>query len=203
MKTILIPTSSEKAIPAAIKILQRGGLIALPTDTVYGLAALASNRAAIERLYIAKERSPQKAIAVLIGSEGQIDQVVEHFSAAAKRLTRLYWPGALTLVVSKNPDLPANLSPTPTIGVRMPDHAFALELLRKVGPLATTSANLSGGPNPRDAGEVLAQLDGRIELILDGGPAYSGIPSTIVDCTGTGLTILREGAISASDILNV
>ncbi len=203
MNTIRISTSSEKAIPAAIEILQRGGLIALPTDTVYGLAALASNRAAIESLYIAKERSPQKAIAVLIGSEGQIDQVVEHFSATAKRLARLYWPGALTLVVSKNPNLPANLSPTPTIGVRMPDHAFALELLRKVGPLATTSANLSGGPNPRDASEVLAQLDGRIELILDGGPAHSGIPSTIVDCTGTRLTVLREGAISASDILNV
>lgn len=190
-------------MPVAIEILRRGGLIALPTDTVYGLAAMVTNRAAIERLYTAKERSPQKAIAVLISGEDQIDQVVEHFSEAAKRLARLYWPGALTLVVSKNPELPANLSPTPTIGVRMPDHAFALELIRNVGPLATTSANLSGGLNPRDAGEVQAQLDGRIELILDGGPAYSGIPSTVVDCTGTGLTILREGAISASDILNV
>ena len=85
----------------------------------------------------------------------------------------------------------------------MPDHAFALGLLRKTGPLATTSANLSGGPNPRDAAEVLAQLDGRIELVLDGGPVPGGIPSTVVDCTGKELVILREGAILAEQIRNV
>ncbi len=177
--------------------------MAIPTDTVYGLAAMITNGPAIDRLYQAKERSLQKAIAVLIGGLEQIDQVVGYFSEDAHRLARRFWPGALTLVVPQHPGLPANLSPTPTIGVRMPDHSFTLELLRQVGPLATTSANISGGPNPRDAADVLAQLDGRIELLLDGGPAPGGIPSTVVDCTGEELVILREGAISAAQILNV
>jgi len=203
MHTILLPTSSLTALTEAITVLRNGGLVAIPTDTVYGLAAMITNGPAINRLYQAKERSLQKAIAVLIGSLDQIDQVVGYFSEDAHRLARRYWPGALTLVVPQHPGLPANLSPTPTIGVRMPDHAFTLELLRQIGPLATTSANISGGPNPRDAAEVLAQLDGRIELLLDGGPAPGGIPSTVVDCTGKELVILREGAISAEQILNV
>ncbi len=203
MNTIKLPTSSPTALTEAITILRNGGLVAIPTDTVYGLAAMITNGPAIDRLYQAKERSLQKAIAVLIGSLDQIDQVVSYFSADAHRLARRYWPGALTLVVPQHPGLPANLSPTPTIGVRMPDHVFTLELLRQIGPLATTSANISGGPNPRDAADVLAQLDGRIELLLDGGPAPGGIPSTVVDCTGKELVILREGAISAEQILNV
>jgi L-threonylcarbamoyladenylate synthase len=202
MKTYLLPTSSQSALPSAIKILKNGGLVALPTDTVYGLAALVTNSAAIERLYLVKERSPQKAIAVLVGSMDQIDQVVGLFSDDARRLARRFWPGALTLIVPQHSGLPANLSPVPTIGVRMPDHPFALELLRQAGPLATTSANLSGGPNPQDAAEVLAQLDGRIELVLDGGPVRGGIPSTVVDCTGSKFAILREGAISLNQILN-
>ena len=203
MKTLVIPTSSPIALTAAFNVLQNGGLVALPTDTVYGLAALVTDSAAIDRLYLAKVRSPQKAIAVLVGSLDQMDQVVSQFSGEASRLARRFWPGALTLVVPQHPGLPANLSPLPTIGVRMPDHAFALELLRQTGPLATTSANLSGGPNPRDAGEVFAQLEGRIELVLDGGPVPGGIPSTVVDCTGKELVILREGAIPASQIRNV
>ena len=92
--------------------------------------------------------------------------------------------------------LPENLSPLPTIGVRMPDHSFARRLLNAAGPLATTSANLSGGPNPRNASEVLDQLDGRIELVLDGGEAPGGVPSTVVDCTKPDFKILRQGAIS-------
>lgn len=203
MKTIMLPTSSPTAKTSAADILIQGGLVALPTDTVYGLAAMVTNSAAIDRIYQVKERSSQKAIAVLIGDLDQIDQVVAQFSADAYRLARHFWPGALTLIVPRHPSLPANLSPAPTIGVRMPDHSFALELLRQVGPLATTSANLSGGPNPRNAEEVLAQLDGRIELVLDGGPVTGGVPSTVVDCTGTEFKILREGAISLDQILNV
>jgi L-threonylcarbamoyladenylate synthase len=202
MNTILLPTSSPTALSTAIDILQKGGLVALPTDTVYGLAAMVTDGLAIDRLYQAKERSPQKAIAVLIGSMDQIDRVVGQFSAKARRLALRFWPGALTLVLPQHPGLPANLSPTPTIGVRMPDHSFTLDLLRQAGPLATTSANISGGLNPQDASDVLAQLDGRIELVLDGGPVPGGVPSTVVDCTGENLVILREGAIPASQILN-
>jgi L-threonylcarbamoyladenylate synthase len=203
MKTTILPISSPNAVTKAIQILKNGGLIALPTDTVYGLAALVTDSVAIDRLYQVKERSHQKAIAVLVGSLDQVDHVVGHISEDARRLARHFWPGALTLVVPKHPDLPANLSPVPTIGVRMPDHTFTLELLRQVGPLATTSANISGGPNPKDAAEVLAQLDGRLELLLDGGLAPGGIPSTVVDCTAKEFKILREGAITLAQILNV
>ena len=203
MNTITVPTSSLNAVTDAVQVLKNGGLVALPTDTVYGLAALVTNNAAIDRLYQVKERSHQKAIAVLVGNLDQVDQVVGHFSEDANRLARHFWPGALTLVLPKHPDLPANLSPLPTIGVRIPDHAFALELLRRVGPLATTSANISGGPNPRDAAEVLAQLNGKLELLLDGGPVPGGIPSTVVDCTEEEYKILREGAITLDQILNV
>jgi L-threonylcarbamoyladenylate synthase len=203
MQTSLLSTASPAAIPAALRVLRGGGLVAYPTDTVYGVAALLQDAAAIDRLYQAKERSPNKAIAVLIGELEQLDQVAAHLPAAALRLAERFWPGALTLVVPRHPGLPANLSPLPTIGVRMPDHTFARELLRQAGPLATTSANLSGGSNPRDAQEVLAQLEGRIELVIDGGAAPGGVPSTVVDCSGPQLTILREGAISAAQIFAV
>jgi L-threonylcarbamoyladenylate synthase len=196
MNTLLLPASSPSALTAALEVLHGGGLVAFPTDTVYGVAALITDAAAIERLYQAKERSAQKAIAVLIGDLTQIELVAGQFPARARRLAERFWPGALTLVVPRQAGLPDNLSPTATIGVRMPDHAFARELLRQAGPLATTSANLSGGPNPHDAQEVLAQLDGRIELVIDGGAAPGGVPSTVVDCTGDELSILREGAIS-------
>ena len=167
----------------ALAVLRAGGLVAFPTDTVYGLGVLAFNNKAVERLFQAKERSASKAIAVLIGEIGQLSSVSGQVMPVALTLARRYWPGALTLVVASHPDLPTNLSPQPTIGVRMPDHPFARALLRRAGPLATTSANLSGGANPRNAQDVMAQLEGRVELVIDGGEAPGGIPSTVVDCT--------------------
>jgi L-threonylcarbamoyladenylate synthase len=202
METLLLPTNSPATIETALRVLRGGGLVAYPTDTVYGLAALLRDAAAIDRIFQAKERSPNKAIAVLIGEHDQINLVADRLPAAALRLAARFWPGALTLVVPRRPDLPSNLSPLPTIGVRMPDHAFARELLRQAGPLATTSANLSGGSNPRDAQEVLDQLDGRVELVIDGGTAPGGVPSTVVDCSGSQIVILREGAISAAEIFS-
>lgn len=201
--TTTLPSSSLSVLPTALHILRNGGLIAFPTDTVYGLAALIGDPAAIERIFQAKLRSPNKAIAVLIGELQQVDQVAAQLPDPARRLAERFWPGALTLVVPRHPALPANLSPTPTIGIRMPDHAFARELLRQAGPLATTSANLSGGPNPRNAQEVLAQLEGRVELVIDGGDAPGGVPSTVVDCTGPELIILREGALSRAEIFGI
>jgi len=201
MNTQILSTTHPDAIPAALSVLHAGGLVAIPTDTVYGLAALLSDSQAIARIYLAKERSENKAIAVLIGELEQIDLVAESLSADARLLAAAFWPGALTLVVPRRPDLPANLSPLPTIGVRMPDHDFARRLLSSAGPLATTSANLSGGPNPRNANEVLAQLEGRIELLLDGGDAPGGVPSTVVDCTGGEIKVLRQGAITAERLM--
>jgi L-threonylcarbamoyladenylate synthase len=202
MHTQVLSIEHPDALPAALAVLHSGGLVGIPTDTVYGLAALVSDSPAIARIYQAKERSENKAIAVLIGDLDQLDLVAESMSADARCLASAFWPGALTLVVPRRPELPANLSPLPTVGVRMPDHDFARRLLRYAGPLATTSANLSGGPNPRTTVEVLAQLEGRIELLLDGGDAPGGVPSTVVDCTGNEIKVLRQGAISEEQLRN-
>jgi L-threonylcarbamoyladenylate synthase len=203
MLTELLSTGHPEAITRAVTVLKNGGLVAIPTDTVYGVAAQVHDSQAIERIYRVKERSENKAIAVLIGEMAQLSSVAGSQTQIARRLAEAFWPGGLTLVLPRHAGLPENLSPRPTIGVRMPDHSFTRRLLTLTGPLATSSANLSGGPNPRNAQEVLAQLDGRIELVLDGGDAPGGVPSTVVDCTGDKIIILRQGAIAPEQLAKV
>jgi len=203
MKTEILSVDAPGAIERALAIFNAGGLVAFPTDTVYGVAAPAFSKAGIDRLYEAKGRENTKAISVLVGSPQQLELITPNLGPAASRLAQKFWPGGLTLVVSRRIELPGNLSPLPTIGVRMPNLAFAIALLLRCGPLATTSANLSGAPDPRTAQDVLAQLDGRVELVLDGGATPGGIPSTVVDCTLAEPAILRKGAISTEDILEV
>src|SRR5574340_869411 len=200
METTILSTEDPQAVQAALAVLTRGGLVAFPTDTVYGLAADIANPNAIAGLFTAKGRDTNKAIAVLVGGVEQLDSITPGFSSAARSLAARFWPGALTLVATRRPELPDELSALPTIGVRMPDHRFALRLLRTAGPLAVTSANNSGAENPLTATDVLDQLGGRIDLVLDGGPCPGGIPSTVVDCTVPDVKILRQGAISAADI---
>lgn len=202
METILLPTSHPNVIERALEVLQSGGLIAFPTDTVYGVAAPVFNSESIERLYAVKGRENTKAIAVLLGEVEQLKLLTPGLTRAALQLAERFWPGALTLVVPSSPKLPANLSPIPTVGVRMPDHAFARELMKYSGPLATTSANISGGANALTAEEVNSQLGGRIELLLDGGRVPGGMPSTVVDCTGPEIKVLREGPISLAQLLS-
>jgi len=196
MSTIIIPASDPNALFASLDVLTAGGLVAFPTDTVYGLGCLVDRVESIDRLFVVKGRDTSKAIAVLIGEIDHLTIVSSGLSESAGSLAAHFWPGALTLVVPRNPALPANLSPLPTIGVRMPDHPFARNLLRQAGPLATTSANQSGWPSPVTAGEVLEQLNEKVDLVIDGGACPGGVPSTVVDCTGADLRILREGAIS-------
>jgi L-threonylcarbamoyladenylate synthase len=200
MKTQIISTTDPSAIQRGLEVLRNGGVIAFPTDTVYGIAVPVFDAAGIERLYEIKERGSLKAIAVLIGDSDQIESLACGVPEMARPLMEHFWPGPLTLVISSLPSLPANLSPGPTVGVRMPDHPFTLAFLRQSGPLATTSANLSGGENSLDASQVLDQLGGRIELILDGGKTAGGMPSTVVDCTGNTPVILRQGPISEDDL---
>src|SRR5512142_1344955 len=200
MITTILSTSDPTAIPRAQEILSAGGLVAFPTDTVYGVAAGLFNSQGIDRLYEAKARSANKAIAVLIAEVDQLNRLTPGFTPSARRLADRFWPGALTLVIPKDASLPANLSPLPTVGVRMPDHAFARALMGAAGPLATSSANISGESNTLTAQQVLEQLDGRLELILDGGPVPGGVPSTVVDCTQDPPKILRQGAITAEAI---
>jgi L-threonylcarbamoyladenylate synthase len=192
----------------AAGVLLDGGVIALPTDTVYGIAVALATPGGIERLFAAKSRPPDKAIALLLAGADQAPEIGV-MSAAAAVLAGAFWPGGLTLVVPRRVDrpLPAALTggaeapgAIATVGLRVPDHAAPRALAAAVGPLPTTSANRSGEPEARDAGEIERLLGDALELILDGGPSIGGPASTVVDATGETLRILREGAIPAAEI---
>jgi L-threonylcarbamoyladenylate synthase len=195
----ILAADDPRALDRALEILHAGGLVAFPTDTVYGLGALAFEAEAVARLYLAKGRLVEKAIPILVGEAEGLDQVGEP-SEMARRLARAFWPGPLTLVVAKRPEVPQVVSLTGTVGVRLPNHPAALRLLRRAGPLAVTSANRSGSDNPRSAGDVMAELGDRVQLILDGGTSPGGQPSTVVDCTGDTPLMLREGPLTLRQI---
>lgn len=196
MNTFMLSAMQPSAIETALETLKKGDVIAFPTDTVYGLGADAFNENAIQKLFVIKGREISKAIAILVSSYKQMMLLTDTINQQAEILTTHFWPGGLTIIVKKKDGLPPSLSQTSTIGIRMPDHPVALQLLEKYGPLATTSANLSGEKNTQNASEVVSQLNGRIPLILDGGPCQGGIPSTVVDCTTSPVQIIRCGAIS-------
>ncbi len=196
MKTRTLSTHAPEALSTALDILQQGGIVAFPTDTVYGLGASLHNPTGIGRLFQAKDRAPSKAIAVLISSVKELDQVAGDLNRVVENLAHQFWPGPLTLVVPRHPSLPQILGPLPTIGVRMPDHSDALALLQRTGPLAVTSANLSGRNNACSAMEVYKQLGGKVQLILDGGETPGGTPSTVIDCTTSTFKTLRAGPIT-------
>jgi L-threonylcarbamoyladenylate synthase len=200
IETRLLTTDDPQAIPTAVHILQLGGLIAFPTDTIYGVACDAFNPGAIERIFLAKQRPDEKALPVLIGDFNQLNDLVFSVDDCVQRITDAFWPGPLTLILPKGDKVPAELSPYNTIGVRMPNLSFTLDLLRQTGPLATTSANISGGANPVNAASVMAQLGGSLDLILDGGPTPGPTASTVVDLSGPEMTILRPGPITLADL---
>lgn len=200
METITLPAGHPESINTAIDLLREGEIIAFPTDTVYGLGTNAFYSPGIIKLFEAKGRDSNKAIAVLIGSAEQVYQLTLVMNENAKKLIKVFWPGALTIVLPKREDIPELLSAGSSIGVRMPNHPVALELLQKFGPMATTSANLSGGNNPQKACDVFDQLNKRIPLILDGGTCPGGTPSTVVDCSTDEVRILRQGAIPEEEI---
>lgn len=196
----IIPISDPSCLSEVVNILNNGGIIAFPTDTVYGLAAPIHNYQAIDRLFSIKGRNFNKAIAVLIGSMDQLPLLTADFSPLANKLASAFWPGALTLIVKIQSGLPSNLSPYPTIGIRMPNHPDILSMLKTTGPLATTSANLSGQPDSLTAEDVIQQLGETMDLVVDGGHTQGAIPSTVVDCTTNELKILRLGSIIEADL---
>jgi len=186
----------------AIAVLRSDGIVALPTDTVYGIAVRIDTPGGIERLFHVKQRPPDRAIALLIGSTEQARQIGV-MSPSAEALAGAFWPGGLTLVISRREDttLPEVLTGgAATIGLRVPDHPAPRALAAAVGPLPTTSANRSGQPEARDAGEIAAQLGDAIELIVDGGVAHGGPASTVVDCSGATARVLRVGAIPVEQV---
>lgn len=187
---------------AAVEVLRSGGVVALPTDTVYGIGVALTTPGGIERLFAAKRRPPDKGIMLLLDDAAQAGEI-GIMTPAASALAATCWPGGLTIVVPQRPDisLPEALTGgVPTIGLRVPDHDAPRALARAVGPLPVTSANLSGVPEARDAAGILEQLGDAVELVLDGGPAHGGPASTVVDCTGGAARILRVGAIPAARV---
>lgn len=187
---------------AAVSALRGGGLVALPTDTVYGLACDLAAPGGIERLFAAKRRPLEKGIVLLLADATQAP-AIGRWSRAAAVLADRFWPGGLTLVVERRPDVPlpdALTGGASTIGLRLPDHPAPRALAAALGPLPTTSANVSGLPEARDAEEIVAQLGASLALVLDGGPAPGGPPSTVVDASGARARILRPGAIPAAEI---
>lgn len=202
MITLIISQNSTDAIEKTLTTIKLGGVVAVPTDTVYGLACAVDNSAAIESLYQIKNRESIKAIPVLIADLSQINLVAKSMNKKALKLAKTFWPGAMTIIVAKNELLPANLTTHPTVGVRIPDHDWLRAIIHATGPLAATSANISGEASPATANQVLEQLGGRIELIIDGGECKGGISSTVVDCSTEDINILREGGIPTKEILS-
>jgi L-threonylcarbamoyladenylate synthase len=168
---------------------------------VYGVGAFVFDEKAVASIYTAKERPVEKAIPVLVGKTEDLSQVAEEIPMLAGRLIARFWPGPLTVLVPKKPFLPEVVSASSTVGVRLPDHELARNLLQMAGPMAVTSANISSQPSPTTVEEVYQQLGGRIALIIDGGRTPGGVPSTLVDCTGEEIQILREGPISSAQLL--
>lgn len=208
MPAARLVTDGPAGRAAAVRVLRAGGLVAVPTDTVYGIAVALATPGGIERLFGAKARPPDKAIALLLADAEQARDI-GILSPAATALARAFWPGGLTLVVARRTDraLPAaltggDLAPgaVPTVGLRVPDHDAPRALARALGPIPTTSANRSGEPELRDAYAIQAELGEALDLILDGGPSLGGPASTVVDATGDAVRILRAGAVSIDEI---
>jgi len=202
MKTEIIPSTSPDAIPQALNTLNSGGIVAFPTDTVYGVGVSAFDDNAVRSIYKAKDRPVEKAIPILIAEHSDLEKVGMDIPQTAYKLSARFWPGPLTCVIFKNNSLPESVSATSTVGVRIPDHEMARMLLRAAGPMAVTSANLSGQSSLTNADDVYAQLSGRIPLIIDGGETPGGIPSTVVDCSTEEIKILRKGPVSLQQLLD-
>lgn len=199
-----IVADDEAGRAEAIRVLRAGAIVAMPTDTVYGIGVALDAPDGIERLFSAKQRPGERAIVLLLADAAQARELAD-WPPAAVRLAGAFWPGGLTLVVPRRADvtLPAALTAGgPTIGLRVPDHSSPRTLAAALGPLPVTSANLSGQPEAANAIGIRDQLGDAIELILDGGPARGGPASTVVDCSGEP-RILRDGAIASADIERV
>jgi L-threonylcarbamoyladenylate synthase len=203
MSARVLQASDPESVRIALDALRRGGLVAFPTDTVYGVGAMAFDVAAVERIYAAKGRAAGKALPILLAEQSSLPEVAADPSPDALRLAETFWPGPLTIIVRKRSVVPDAVSAGTTVGVRVPAHPVALELLYASGPLATTSANPSGARDPMTADDVAAGLGDRIDLILDGGRLPGGTPSTVVDCTVSPPSLVREGPISMDLILAV
>ncbi|MFJ8208756.1 L-threonylcarbamoyladenylate synthase [Streptomyces sp. NPDC096033] len=197
-------TDRKTGLREAASAVRRGELVVLPTDTLYGIGADAFSAEAVGDLLAAKGRGRNMPTPVLIGSPNTLHGLVTDFSEQAWELVDAFWPGGLTLVARHQPSLAWDLGETRgTVAVRMPLHPVAIELLTDVGPMAVSSANLSGHPAPEDCDAARAMLGDSVSVYLDGGPTPSTLPSSIVDVTGKVPVLLREGALTAEQLREV
>ncbi|MEU7135755.1 L-threonylcarbamoyladenylate synthase [Streptomyces sp. NPDC046261] len=184
--------------------VRRGELVVLPTDTVYGVGADAFSPQAVGRLLDAKGRGRNMPSPVLVGSPGDLNGLVDEVSQQARALVDAFWPGGLTLVARHKPSLEWDLGETHgTVALRMPAHPVALDLLATTGPLAVSSANLTGQPSPQDCDAARTMLGEAVAVYLDGGPTPAAVPSSIVDITSATPVLLRAGAISADQLRTI
>lgn len=200
METRVFTKREELAEAAAL--LKTGGLVAVPTETVYGLAANGLDPAAVEAVYEVKGRPPVKPLSLMVPDAAAMERYCEEVPAQAKALAERFWPGPLTIVMKARDRVPEIVrAGRETLGLRCPDHPMTLELLRQVGvPFAAPSANPSGAESPKTAREVLDYFDGKIAAVVDGGPCGLGRESTVLDMSGTPYRVLRQGALRTEEI---
>lgn len=192
----------KRLILTAAEVLRRGGLVAFPTETVYGLGADAFNADAVKQIFVAKGRPLDNPIIVHIASAADLKALTTHVPEEAEQLMERFWPGPLTLILKKSPDVPDRVTGgLDTVAVRMPQNKIALALIKALGhPIAAPSANLSGRPSGTTAGHVLQDFAGKIDMILDGGPVTVGVESTVLDLSRKPPAILRPGAVTREDL---
>jgi L-threonylcarbamoyladenylate synthase len=202
MKTELL---TKADIPRAAEILKNGGLVAIPTETVYGLGASALNEAALKKIFEVKGRPADNPLIIHVSSSYELEKWCRNIPAAAYRLAEVFWPGPLTLLLEKKPVIPSLVTAgLNTVAVRCPRHPLTLELIKQSGvPIAAPSANISGKPSPTTAGHVMSDIGGKIEAVLDGGPCSVGLESTIVDMTVKPPSILRPGGITKEQLKEI
>ena len=205
METLLLQAKEEEDIRRAGQLLRQGGVVAIPTETVYGLAAHATNPQAVQKIFEAKGRPQDNPLIVHIASLEELPALVRQVPDAAKKLAETFWPGPLTMIFYKSEKIPAETSAgLDTVGIRMPQHLAARQVIQAAGvPLAAPSANRSGRPSPTTAEHVMNDMKGRIDAVLDGGPCQVGVESTVVDMTGDVPRVLRPGAVTREQILRV
>ncbi|MCB0896061.1 MAG: threonylcarbamoyl-AMP synthase [Nocardioides sp.] len=195
------PEEREEAVEAASLAVQRGDLVVIPTDTVYGVGADAFDPAAVRGLLAAKGRGRDMPPPVLVSAATTLDALATRVPAYARALVEAFWPGPLTLVCHQQTSLQWDLGDTRgTVAVRMPDHEIALEVLERTGPLAVSSANRTGMPAATDADQAEEMLGDAVAVVVDGGEAPGGEASTIIDCTGPQGRVLRRGALSVAQL---
>jgi L-threonylcarbamoyladenylate synthase len=194
----------DRGVQAAIDAVKRGDLVVMPTDTVYGIGADAFKAWSVTAMQNAKGRGRDVPPPVLVGSRGTLDGLVFGMPPLARDLVEAFWPGGLTIVVEHAPSLQWDLGDTNgTVGLRMPLHPIALEVLRETGPMAVSSANKHGQPAPIDVNDAREQLGYSVSVYLDGGPCADSAPSTIIDVTGDIPRLLRAGALDIEQIRKV